>query len=227
MSYPPGGFPPPQYSPQGGFPQGAFPGAYPPPKKSKTGLIVAIVAAVALLVLCGVGGVAFDVLRQGDGASSSASGSHSSSSGSRSGSSSPSSSGPSTGSGTKYKVGDCLQVDDDSDQPGTCGDGSSPYKIFKIADSESGCDGHSLIKDSGKYLCLTYDVQKNYCYSNIQLDSEWLKPATTCKAPGTIVVFDVLQNTQDHSPCDADSKGDEYWYTTVKDPPQIICYWMY
>ncbi|EFV13943.1 hypothetical protein [Segniliparus rugosus] len=218
MTYPSGGAPYPQFPPHAG--------QAPQRKKSSVAPVVIIVSVVAVLLCCGGGGVAalflFAANKEKKAARSIASTSSSRHSYSSYSSYSPYSSTYSPPV-PQYNVGDCFQLTDSETTPVACGDGT--YQIYKIAGSKSSCGDQGSIEQGSQVYCLKVDLRVHYCYTIPA--KGWIQPAPTCKAPGTILVFDVIPDTTNGNHCQAASNGSRYRYWYWQEPAQVVCAYAY
>ncbi|EFV13944.1 hypothetical protein [Segniliparus rugosus] len=243
MSYPPGGYPPQPFPPQGGYPQqggyplqgghypqqgGYYPPGFPPPrKKTPVGVIVGVVAAVALLVFGAGGWFVWSFAEHARKTSQAKSSATSSVVGTGV---LPPNIDPTTTSTTAsrrgssaYQIGDCLSITPSSDQLGSCGDNSGPYQILKSVPEKSGCSeyyGSIRLQGETDYLCVDPNFVVGACYNVPEAESsEWITGAT-CGAIGAYVVRTAKKGTSDKSVCGSSDADTIY---TIDSIPEVVC----
>ncbi|NMN96785.1 hypothetical protein [Antrihabitans stalactiti] len=192
----------------------------PPPKKPVSLIVFGVVLVIVTLVALGIvvvltrGGDSND--KVADKTSTSAATSSRTSSQTTSASPSRTSTKPAAG----FAVNDCLANVPKNPTVDSCTSSAATYKVVEVSSTGSCRPDVGYVPVNGTTYCLQVNFNVNGCYGK-PADKEWVVPAATCRAPGTIVVVDVVNGVNDKNQCNP-QVFDNSWY--YYDPPVTVCF---
>lgn len=207
----------------------------PAPSKSKTPLVVGLIAgalALCLVGVCGAGIAAFFVF--GDDKSPSAG--IPTPAGQETGYAYPTEAySPETIQTTEaapppapVDVGDCISVDTSGTflGLGNCNGSRGTYKVLSVDYAQGTCsDPQSpYITVDGYRLCLALYLVRTYCYK-FPKGSGWVVAAPKCKAKGTVHVIDIVPGASNGNKCTNDYRWNR-WYRFTH-PTVVYCVMQY
>ena len=119
-----------------------------------------------------------------------------------------------------FAVNDCLANVPKNPTVDACTSSAATYKVVEVSSTGSCRPDVGYVPVNGTTYCLQVNYNVNGCYGK-PADKEWVAPAATCRAPGTIVVVDVINGVNDKNQCNP-QVFDNSWY--YYDPPVTVCF---